>query len=62
MLLNNWIASLTSEKKYDRVIALCEQNREQWMNDTMDKASVLLKLNYATVLSILGDGKSVIKC
>lgn len=57
MLLNNWIASLTSEKKYDRVIALCEQNREQWMNDTMDKASVLLKLNYATVLSILGDGK-----
>lgn len=57
MLLNNWIASLTSERKYQRVLDLCEENREQWMNNTRDKASVLIKLNYASVLSIVGDEK-----
>ncbi len=55
MLVNNLVASLTSELKYDRAIALCEQNREQWMKDPNDRAAVLLKLNYANLLLMRND-------
>ena len=57
MLINNLVATLISEKKYQEAVKLCEDNQTKWMTDSTDNGSVLLKLNYAFLLNKQGEYK-----
>lgn len=52
LLVNNLVASLISEKKYDRALELCNEYKIRWMNEPNDHGSKLLRLNYCHLLSI----------
>lgn len=51
MLVNNLVATLISENKYSEAIKLCEDNQTNWMKDSLNNASTLLKLNYSYLLN-----------
>lgn len=53
LLVNNLVASLTTEGKFQKALDLCEKNRDRWMSDPKDPGAILLKLNYCHVLTML---------
>jgi tetratricopeptide (TPR) repeat protein len=57
MLINNLVATLITENKYQEAVKLCEENQSKWMTDTTDNGSVLLRLNYAFLLNKQGEYK-----
>lgn len=57
MLINNLVATLITERKYNEAIKLCEEHQSKWMLDSLDNGSVLLKLNYAYLLNQQDESK-----
>ena len=57
MLINNLVATLISESKYSEAIKLCEDNQSNWMSDSTNNGSTLLKINYAYLLNQQGEFK-----
>jgi len=45
------VATLISESKYSEAIKLCEDNQSNWMSDSTNNGSTLLKINYAYLLN-----------
>jgi DNA-binding CsgD family transcriptional regulator/flagellar basal body-associated protein FliL len=54
MLINNLVASLIAEEKFDRALELCEKNKEQYQKNPKDAGSILLKLNHCHILTTKG--------
>ena len=54
MLINNLVASLIAEEKFDRALELCEKNKEQYQKNPKDQGSILLKLNHCHILTTKG--------